>query len=962
MTKILHVIQILTLGGGARALMATAKYSGLKGDFRHSVVSILPPEPNAVNLAVESGLRVIAAPDPLALRAEIEAADIVQMHWWNVPEMTDFIRTRHPAMRLIGFYHVAGDSLPHIITPKLAEYVDMSVPCNPYTYYDNPLFRDMEPERKLASVDLVYGAADLGRLNGLRPRAHEGFNIGYIGTIDFIKMHPGFIGMSSSIRIPDVKFIVCGDGSLDLLRQQAANLGSLDRFDIRGYVQDVRSAIEEFDVYGYPLCEETYAGSELNLQEVMYAGLAPVVFPYGGVKRLVVNDFTGLIVHSPREYRQAVEFLYHHPAERRRMGLNAKTYAEQIFGAENAARKINAIYARLLERPKRQREWSASASPISAGNPAPTHSAAPAGADIFLDTLGESGAAYHASRDASDLRLALSGDDRVAASTRVAFISGIVAYRAKYPSDPWLRYWAGLAFEKLGSHAEAALEFVEAIKAGFPHWRVKWRLMTAAQAVGRPDLADTVRGQLESVRPGYLRELEEARRAAGASGFASPQDSVAAPSRPVPAAAPAWNGRTSAAGDWSATPSTPGNPQPVAPAPAGPALREPAVPEVDAAEAAFRAGRSDEAERGLSAFLARNPDHARALNSLGVIQYVKGRKDLARQSFLAAVKADMGYADAVHNLSDSLVEVGMHGEAMGLCYRCLDLKPDDDGLLRAAAAVEEDWADKLIARSKVRDVNFRKRPYRVSALVSTYKSAAFMRECLEDLEGQTLAGDLEIIIVDADSPEGEDAIVEEFQRRYDNIRYIRTPERIGIYPAWNLAVRASSGAFLTPMSTNDRLAPDAYERLLEALEKHPEAGLSYGDSYLTNIPHETFLRHTRSPDYGGAFQWPPYSYEDLLVNCRVGPHPMWRASLHAEVGYFDGRYKAIGDQDFWLRIALKHPLVHIPVFTGLAWITKESLSGHSSSLQEIFDIHNKHTIAHLDRLKGLSPVPALGRR
>jgi len=37
--------------------------------------------------------------------------------------------------------------------------------------------------------------------------------------------------------------------------------------------------------------------------------------------------------------------------------------------------------------------------------------------------------------------------------------------------------------------------------------------------------------------------------------------------------------------------------------------------------------------------------------------------------------------------------------------------------------------------------------------------------------------------VDAELSEGEDAIVAEFQRRYDNIRYIRTPERIGIYPA-----------------------------------------------------------------------------------------------------------------------------------------------------------------------------------
>lgn len=773
------------------------------------------------------------------------------------------------------------------------------------------MFRDMEPSRKARSVGLVYGAADLSRLDGLRPRAHEGFNVGYIGTIDFIKMHPDYVKMSSSIRIPGVKFVVCGDGSLDVLKQQASALGCLDRFDFRGYVQDVRPAIEEFDVYGYPLCEETYAGSELNLQEIMYAGLAPVVFPYGGVKRLVVNDFTGLIVHSAGEYREAVEYLYHRPAERRRMGANAKTYAEQIFGAENAALKINALYARLLERPKRRREWAGS-------YPA---SASPSGARIFLDTLGNAGKDYLESMEAADLGRALAADAGIAGSTRVAFLSGVLAYRGKYPGDAWLRYWAGLGFEAMGSHAEAAMEFVEAIKAGFPHWRARWRLMQSARAVGRPDLADSVQEQLEKTRPGFLRELEAARRLQ--AGPVAAAIATAAESAP-PAQTP-----------------------------------EPAEPALDAAEAAFQAGRTEEAERALTAFLAGHPGHPRALNSLGVVQYSQGRKDLARQTFLESVKSDMGYADAVQNLSDSLVEIGYHNEALGLCYRCLDLKPHDDGLLRAAAGVEERWADRLLARCKVRDLNYRKRPYRVSALVSTYKSAAFMRECLEDLEAQTLAGDLEIVIVDADSPEGEDAIVEEFQKRYDNIRYIRTPERIGIYPAWNLAVRASSGAFLTPMSTNDRLAPDAYQRLLEALERHPEAGLAYGDSYLTNVPHETFQRHTRSPDYGGEFRWPQYSYEDLLVNCRVGPHPLWRRSLHAEVGYFDGRYKAIGDQDFWLRIALKHPLVHIPVFTGLAWITKDSLSGQNSSLQEIFDIHNKHTIAHLERLKALSPVPAL---
>ncbi len=59
--------------------------------------------------------------------------------------------------------------------------------------------------------------------------------------------------------------------------------------------------------------------------------------------------------------------------------------------------------------------------------------------------------------------------------------------------------------------------------------------------------------------------------------------------------------------------------------------------------------------------------------------------------------------------------------------------------------------------------------YLVSAIVSTYKSERFMRGLLEDLEAQTLADRLEIVIVDSNSPQNEGAIVKEFQKRYDNI-------------------------------------------------------------------------------------------------------------------------------------------------------------------------------------------------
>jgi len=210
----------------------------------------------------------------------------------------------------------------------------------------------------------------------------------------------------------------------------------------------------------------------------------------------------------------------------------------------------------------------------------------------------------------------------------------------------------------------------------------------------------------------------------------------------------------------------------------------------------------------------------------------------------------------------------------------------------------------------------------ISVIVSSYCAEAFMQECLEDLERQTMIQHMEIIVVDAASPENERAVVSTFQERYHNITYLRTPARIGVYAAWNMALKLATGTYLTPFSTNDRLRPDAYEIMARTLDAHADVALVYGDTYLTRTPHQTFERHQRE----GIWKWPAFSYSDLRRRCLVGPHPMWRRSVHQDVGYFDESYVALGDQDFWLRLGASRQLLHIPEVTGLYWRSSEGLS------------------------------------
>ncbi len=493
--KILHIIQGFYSGGSGRALIATAKNSLKLGNFQHRVVSLAPASPTAIEMAEHAGLSALNAPDRDTLLWEIENADIVHLHFWNNPQMYEFLRSPLPAMRLLIWFHVAGDKPPQILTPELVDFSDFALACSPYTY-EHRVFENLPAEVRLKKTGMVYGAADFDRVSDVQPRIHETFNVGCIGHISFAKLHPNYVPMSAQINIPNVRFIVCGGGINDYLYQQAQQLGVAERFEFRGYVEDIKPVIEILDVYGYPLCEDTYAASELNLQEVMYAGVPPVVFSYGGVKRLVVNNYTGLIVQSELEYKHAIEYLYHHPKERLRLSRNAREYAKQIFGAENAAKQLNPIYDRLMELPKREREWGMITSVSLLEQPVSLQDLIPEtqeflGAQAFIESLGETAPQFSVSLTSPSLDELFKADCEIAAaSILLAFgEGGILQYQDYYPDDGYLRLWSGLVKQRRGENAEAISEFISAIDLGCNHWRVAWYSAQIAEKINKLYLA-----------------------------------------------------------------------------------------------------------------------------------------------------------------------------------------------------------------------------------------------------------------------------------------------------------------------------------------------------------------------------------------------------------------------------------------------------------------------------------------
>lgn len=239
--------------------------------------------------------------------------------------------------------------------------------------------------------------------------------------------------------------------------------------------------------------------------------------------------------------------------------------------------------------------------------------------------------------------------------------------------------------------------------------------------------------------------------------------------------------------------------------------------------------------------------------------------------------------------------------------------------------------------------------YKVSAIVSVYKAEKFIEGCLKDLVNQTLfkKGQLEIVIINSGSPENEDVIINKFLNEFENIKYIKTKEREGVYTAWNRGIKASSGEYLTNANTDDRHHPEALEKLADELDSSGEVDLVYSDFYITSIPNQKFL-HAKVNE---EIVRPDFKPEIMLEGCYMGPQPMWRKSVHNKAGYFNEEFISSGDYEFWCRLVFRYgiKMKHIPEKLGLYYRNENGielknwrLSNNESGL--IVDSYKKYLL------------------
>lgn len=452
--NVLHIMPRFVGGGPERSLLAFAAAERINDTANRHVVAVLeaPVSTHMFVTARRLGVKLAIRPDHASLTRLIEDADLVQIHFWNHPALTTLLRMLpFPPARVLVWSRVLGTRTPQVLTEDIATFADRLILTSELSYESGGAHAARE---RGVPVDCIPGIADMSWLDGLTPRQHNGICVGYIGVVNDAKMHPRFAEMSAAVRVPDARFVVCGGGGGELeLRRRFEALGVGGRVDIRGPVENIRGALEEFDIFGYPLAEDSYATSEKALQEAMWVGVPPVVFSHGGVRCLVEHGRTGLVVATEEEYSRAIERLARDPALRARLGEEARRFAREAFEPARWSRALGQVLSAMMATPRRARQPLPGAGDGAAAN--------------FVRSLGDQAGPFAVSlagptKHAPE-RIAAAEKEIAAASPLLARgEGGVVHYRNAFPDDPHLRLWAGLLSGAAGARAIAAAEFAAA--------------------------------------------------------------------------------------------------------------------------------------------------------------------------------------------------------------------------------------------------------------------------------------------------------------------------------------------------------------------------------------------------------------------------------------------------------------------------------------------------------------------
>jgi glycosyltransferase involved in cell wall biosynthesis len=361
----MHILHVTAHLGGGVGKAHAAMTAAMPFPARQSFLLLEGPrDPRYVHEIERLGRRVDVAESLEDVARHAADADIVQFEFWNHPKLFECLaRTPFPRMRTVMWSHISGMFYP-VIQPAFFDEADRFVFTTPASL-EIPAVQALSPDKreKLASIGSAFGWSvfpEPGLINdasvGNRPPPNA--PICYLGTVDFIKMHPGFFDAIDGLST-DTPAAIWGSFEPDSdVPVKARAMRHPGRIRFMGHTNDPQFALGQSSIFFYPLQPDHYGTAENALVEAMSLGLVPVVLANPAECAIVRQGQTGFIASSIAECTEILEMLLANPDRVAEVGARAREVAATAFVPERSARQFVDLWSGLMRQQKRRHDFA----------------------------------------------------------------------------------------------------------------------------------------------------------------------------------------------------------------------------------------------------------------------------------------------------------------------------------------------------------------------------------------------------------------------------------------------------------------------------------------------------------------------------------------------------------------------------------------------------------------------------
>ncbi len=241
----------------------------------------------------------------------------------------------------------------------------------------------------------------------------------------------------------------------------------------------------------------------------------------------------------------------------------------------------------------------------------------------------------------------------------------------------------------------------------------------------------------------------------------------------------------------------------------------------------------------------------------------------------------------------------------------------------------------------------------VSIVTPSFNQAIFLEDTLQSVLNQDYPS-IEYIVIDGGSTDGSQDIIKRYADRL--AFWISEPDR-GQADAINKGLRRAKGEIVAWLNSDDMYVAGAIHKAVLTLRANPKAGMVYGDGLMVDSQGRLLDRH----------RYRSYGVLDLLCfDVLLQPTVFMRRDVLKDVGYLGEEYHLVLDHELWIRIASRHPIIHVPSFWAIerthteaktvaraaGWVEEAERflewAETTEDLGPIIDKHRRKVLASLD--------------